>query len=280
MSARSITTDDAAGPSVEADQPKAVTPIHTWTELHERSQSFGDVTMDFTGLITEDTQEIPEKVYDLLQGWLLERDSRTLWICGPAYTTTPSDLSSAAAYVVDMIPRSGQSLIAHRCQTSGSAAEALVSMVYSVIAQLIQRVPERFSTHKDLSQNRFDLLDRSIGSLALALGLMEDLLTLIPEPLNVVLDGLQLCEWGWRDKRYNKKCKKYLGIFIRILNDAKKSRVLKVLFTTDGPCAKLRKRLDPEEQEGVEDEMGEAAWLLDLRKVEMTRLKMEESREQ
>lgn len=78
--------------------------------------------------------------------------------------------------------------------------EALISMVYSIVIQLTELVPQKFSTGIDLSPDRFKSLDRSPGTLADALVLMEELLTLAPRRLIVILDGLQLCEDGRDDK--------------------------------------------------------------------------------
>lgn len=133
--------------------------------------------------------------------------------------------------------------------------EALVSMVYSVIIQLIWLLPEKFSTGIDLSPDRFRLLDRSIEMLPRALLLMEDLLTIVPRLLVVILDGLQLCEDGRDDEQGTGM---FLNFFVAILKNSKEGRFLKVLFTTDEVCYNLWRKLDPQEQIDVMSEAGSA----------------------
>ena len=86
------------------------------------------------------------KVYLALKEWLSASESRIMWIYGPSRTDKPSNISAASAFVVSMITHAKAPLIAHRCQNSGSAMEALISMVYSVIIQLVWLLPDKFPT--------------------------------------------------------------------------------------------------------------------------------------
>ena len=209
-----------------------------------RSRSLGAATTGFTGGTIRIPQQTSSKFLSL-QDWLSASESRILWIYGPAHTNKPSDLSSTSAFLVSLITREKLPLIAHQCRNSGSEKEALISMVYSVIIQLIWLLPKKFSTGLDLSPDRFNLLDRSIGSLPKALLMMEDLLTLVPRRLLVVLDGVQLCEDGRDDEQGTGM---FLRLLLEILKDSKDGRVVKVLFTTDGICRTLWRKLDPHKQ--------------------------------
>ena len=64
-----------------------------------------------------------------------------------------------------------------------------IPLVYSVITQFIWLLPENFSTDKDFGFELFNSLDRSREKLPRALCLMEDLFTLAPRLLIVVIDG-------------------------------------------------------------------------------------------
>ncbi len=126
-------------------------------------------------------------------------------------------------------------------------------MIYSVVIQLIWLLPEKFCTDVDLSSDRFNQLDRSIRTLPHALLLMEDLLTLVPQLLVVILDGVQLCEDGRDDEQGTGM---FLNFFLAILKNSMEGRVAKVLFTTDGICRNLWRKLDPQEQLDVMNEAG------------------------
>ena len=77
--------------------------------------------------------------------------------------------------------------------------ESLVSMVHSLIVQLVWELPQKFSTDKDLGPDRFAALDRSESTLFEALRLLKDLLIIAPRTLHCVLDGAQLCEGDKED---------------------------------------------------------------------------------
>lgn len=100
------------------------------------------------------------------------------------------------------------------------------------------------------------MLDRSLETLPHALVLMDDLLTLSPRLLVVVLDGMQLCEDG---RGGDKGTGEFLDVFLEILRKGKNGRVLKALFTTDGVCNMLWGELEPEERVSVMLEGGGAA---------------------
>lgn len=86
--------------------------------------------------------------------------------------------------------------------------------------------------------------------------MVEDLLTLVPRRLLVVLDGVQLCEDGRDDEQ---GIGKFLRFFLEILKDSKEGRMVKVLFTTDGICRTLWRKLDSHEQLDVSNAAGGSA---------------------
>ena len=50
----------------------------------------------------------------------------------------------------------------------------------------------------------------------------------------------------------------FLDLFLEILTQTQEARILKVLFTTDGFCHRLRKKLNPEEQLDFMNNIGKA----------------------
>ena len=215
-----------------------------------------------------DTQQTSIGVYNALQDWLLASERRTSWIYGPANISCPSDLSSAAAYIVLMIKRAKIPLIALRCQYSGSAIDALISMIYSIIIQLVQLMPDEFSVDRDLTPALFASLNRSVESLPHALGLMDDLLALIPSPLVIILDGMQPCEDGNRASKLS-------DTFVAILRDrAGGGGVLKAMYTTDDVCRTMKMKLAPQDEVDVTAEAGGSVAHRRAGRVAMARLVM------
>ena len=238
-----------SGPS---DQ-KPTTRGFTFTEIEERSQILGTATNGFIGETLQSAQKTSSNAHLALQQWLSASERRVLWIYGSPNTSKPSDLSLTSAFVVSTITHAKLPLIAHQCQSSESEMGSLISLVYSVVIQLIWLLPEDFSTDKDFGSERFDSLDRSRESLPRALCLMEDLFTLAPRLLIVVIDGIQMCEDGLDRERGTGM---YVSFFREILKNGGNDRVLKTLFTTDGVCDNFWLKLSPQEQVDVRSETG------------------------
>ena len=231
------------GIETEPSDQKSTTRKFTFTEVQQSSQVLGPATIGFTIDTLQSPQMTSSKAHLALQDWLSASDSRVLWIYGSSHTNTPSDLSSTSASVVSTINQAKLPLIAYQCQNSGSSMDTLISMVYSVVIQLIWLLPEEFSTNIDLSHGRLSFFDRSVERLCHVIFFMEDLLTLAPRLLIVVIDGIQLCEdgLGLDDERGTAI---YLNCFRQILKNGGNDRIMKTLFTTDGVCDNLSRKLD------------------------------------
>lgn len=244
------------GTKTEPSEQNSTTRKFTFTEVQRSSQVLDPGTIGFTGDTPQSPQMTSSKAHLALQEWLSAPESRVLWIYGPSHTNKPSDLSSTSAFVVSTIYHAKLPLIAYQCQNSGSSMDTLISMVYSVIIQLVWLLPENFSTDKNFGFELFSSLDRSRETLSRALCLMEDLFTLAPRLLIVIIDGIQLCEDGLDNERGTGM---YLDFFRKILKNSGNDRVLKTLFTTDGVCDILWRKLDPQEQVDAMNETGGTA---------------------
>ena len=243
------------GIEAEPCDQESTTEKITFKEMEERSQFFGTAAIGFTVETLQRPQTTPNKAYFALQEWLSAPESRFLWMYGSANTSKPSELSSTSACLVSKIHNAKLPLIAHQCDDSGSSMDKLISMVYSVVIQLIWLLPEDFSTKIDLSPCRSESLDRSVYRLPDVLFLMKDLLTLAPRLLIVVIDSIQLCEDGLGPDN-NRGTEIYLDLFRKILTIGGNARVQKTLFTTDGRCSNLVQKLSPQEQVDLMSETG------------------------
>ena len=260
----SLTTGEAGskssqeGTETDPSDQDSTTEAFTFTEIEKRSRNLGTAEIGFTDGTLQSPQMTSSKAHLALQEWLSAPESRVLWIYGSSNTSKPSDLSSTSAFVVSTIQNAKFPLIAHQCQNSGSTMDTLISMVYSIVIQLIRILPEEFSTDIDLSPRRFGRLDRSVESLRRVLFFMDDLLKLAPRLLVVVIDGIQLCEDGLEQDSKD-GTGMLLNFFREILANDGNDRVLKTLCTTDGVCENLRLNLEPQEQLDVMSETGGTA---------------------
>lgn len=121
--------------------------------------------------------------------------------------------------------------------------QALLSLTYALIRQLIEQLPVQFSSEFDFAPERVALLDGTLESWKSATGLLRDLVEVVPKPLFCIVDGFQVLE-SWSTE----------GLFVDLFkalrgseaNDIKAER-LKVLMTTTGKSSVLAKHLEVEE---------------------------------
>ena len=110
----------------------------------------------------------------------------------------------------------------------------LISMVYSMIQQLIEHLPPQFDSFNDFGLKRFTPLDGNASTLDLALKLFRDLIPLCPRSIIFIVDGIQRLD----NRKGQRGCKE----FVDTLQQLKTMRppasnpqcVYKVLFTSTG----------------------------------------------
>lgn len=112
----------------------------------------------------------------------------------------------------------------------------LVSLLYSLTAQLINLLPETFQTELRFDEEDFTKLDGSITSVEYALEMIRKLLTLTPSTIVCVIDGLQDFETKETTRRHIEK-------LLDILTDQGSKTVVKALFTTGGMSRALASKV-------------------------------------
>lgn len=218
---------------------------YAFADVEPHSRILNTVQNGYLSGDVSNPQRTPKCVFSPLQDWLSASESRTVWLYGPANARTPSEISLTSAYVVSMMESMKVPIIAHRCQPQESETVALISMIYSLVLQLVWLLPDEFSSDRRFDGSRFAVLDGSMNSLETALILFEDLLAQAPRILVCVLDGIQVIEDGKGNARGTGM---FLDLFLEILKESKDAKLLKILLTTDGFCHRLDHRLDADEK--------------------------------
>ncbi|KAJ0123668.1 hypothetical protein J7T55_012135 [Diaporthe amygdali] len=187
-----------------------------------------------------------------------------LWIDGPVMDCEEerNPLPMLTAQLIELTARSHLHVISYFCELSRSVeaaereAQATVSLVYSLIRQLIELLPPEFEAPVDFSEARFRRLDGTLKSCDESMQMFEDLLNLVPAAtVFCFIDGLHLVD----DKRVEES----LQLFLRQLR--RDNGKLRVLFTTSGRSACLAKELKVEETLMIDSyRKGSAAYGLDL----------------
>jgi hypothetical protein len=180
----------------------------------------------------------PETISRLSEWSEAASSAPTLWISGP--TTEVSDfdnyLSRLAAKFTLLADQSDVPLVSYFCQiiwreqcrgTNTRESQAMIAMLYALLWQLAELLPQSLETNADLSESRFQRLDGTVETWEDALLVLRDLMTLIPKLILCVLDGVHLLD----DRSTNR----YLKKMFQVLLGGK----LKVLFTTTGRSAGL-----------------------------------------
>lgn len=192
-----------------------------------------------------------------LQEWTVtaESQSQSLCIIGPYQLEEQSTISMIAAKYAASAIEAKLPAISYFCELprngipsdSTPEAEALVSLAYSLVRQLIELLPSVFESAAQLHSQRFEVLDGTLGSWDHVVGILKDLLDLSPPVLFCVIDGLEILE--------DQRTRQPLADFIDALHghdgnrdDTQVSkRKLKSLFTTAGRSRCLLDYLTEEE---------------------------------
>ncbi|KAI1504178.1 hypothetical protein F5X99DRAFT_372746 [Biscogniauxia marginata] len=190
---------------------------------------------------------LPEEVVIEMQNWIKCPTSKLLWVEGLPYSPFGPALSLASLHVCKVTVGSGVPCVSYFCKASHSSQRAapgglkvapreaaLVSLLYSIIAQLSEKLPDEFEEILGLA-DRFRLLNGSLESSKAALSLISELILRSPPVTVWVLDGIQLAETG--------STMEYIQELITILRDEDNQRVMKVLLTTDGNSLSLAKSM-------------------------------------
>ena len=216
---------------------------------------------------------LPSPMLARLRDWISSEESEILWVAGPEHYCYPSKMSAVAATMVALFTEEKPTAVFHFCDLplpwtvqGGESREeiGLMSMVYSMIQQLIDHVPPRFDSSKDLGLKRFTPLDGNVSTLDGALELLRDLIPLCLPYLVIIIDGIeQLDDWKGQHgcKEFVKTLRQCKPLKPR---DDEPQRVYKVLFTTAGKRGALMETLDSKEillQDDIDNmELGTAAF--------------------
>lgn len=119
--------------------------------------------------------------------------------------------------------------------------DALTSVIYALIRQILEILPPKLEMSTDLSERRFQCLDGTKGTWKDALLILEDLVGHINQPLFCILDGVQWLEHSSTEK------------FLRKLLEVLRHEYLHVLFITTGSSASLYDSVSKDETLGDQD---------------------------
>lgn len=111
-----------------------------------------------------------------------------LWFEGPALEVDDFEnpLTSIAAKFVGMVEAHQLDVISYFCEVPRACgrhgipeAESAISLLYSLLRQLVEKLPHRLDTAVNLSEARFENLDGSMNSWTEAIELLGDLLSVL-----------------------------------------------------------------------------------------------------
>ena len=181
--------------------------------------------------------KVNSEVFQLIQQWLQQPLSKTLWICGPSQVPKPSRNTIISASIIEKARKAKAPIIAYFYVRSNKANTEdpkmiLVEMAYSLISQLLNTMQHIFVDDSGLVAIRLSKMDGSLSSLLEALVLLKDLLSMGPELLFCIVDGLENFGHLVRDDPSLRR-------LLDILQPSSKkqstsSNKMKTLFTTDG----------------------------------------------
>ncbi|XDG07409.1 hypothetical protein ABKA04_007024 [Annulohypoxylon sp. FPYF3050] len=135
---------------------------------------------------------IPNEVAIDVQNWAQSQDSSLLWVEGPAYEAFGQALPSIGCRIwaisedlsIPCIGFFAKTKYAFESRAMSMKDAGIVSMLYSIVAQLVIVVPEMFETVQGLQRNKLQELDGTIESIPTALEALKALLSVVEPGLN------------------------------------------------------------------------------------------------
>ncbi|KAF4921574.1 hypothetical protein CGCVW01_v005933 [Colletotrichum viniferum] len=194
-----------------------------------------------------DSIMIPPESFREISDWARTPAPNLLWLEGPPLEGDDFEnpVTMMAATVLALAERTKLPAISYFCElrrgerlrdgNDTMEAQAMLSLVYALIRQLIELLPPLLDTSTDLSERRFKALDGSLGTWSQATSILADLGCLMPGPVLCIIDGLHwLTDRGTDD---------YLSDLLKILRGDK----WKVLLFTTGRSVVLQDELSRSE---------------------------------
>ena len=169
------------------------------------------------------------EVFDRIKRWNEAAASQTLWISGAFQVSRPSQYTRLSAHVISTAQRAAVPAVYYFCDTTTRD----IDLMYCLIGQLVELLPDEFESTADFGSSRFILLNGTDSSCDHAKMLLEELLMVGPPLLFVVIDGIQ---WMAGDAARN---------LIEALRYARPNeglpgaRRIKTFYTTDGHAPAL-----------------------------------------
>jgi hypothetical protein len=177
-----------------------------------------------------------------IQQWSRASDSRMLWVVGHPERYFPNSASSIAASIINSAGERKIPVVYVFCDWPGEDDEnAIITMLYSLIRQVINSLPSHIDTSINLSRTHFQKLDGTIGTWNEGLSILSELLLHTPSLLLTVIDGIEHLDYLNIGQQY---ISSMLGLLQNHVSNTRERNIevmktSKVLFTTAGNCASL-----------------------------------------
>ena len=216
---------------------------------------FGQTTIE-SSLDVPQPVTLSKEMFAGLRDWISSDKTDMLWVAGPYDNCYPSKMSAIAATMVKVVAEAKPMVVFHFCDLPNlrtipkdkSVEEiGLISMVYSMIQQLIEQIQPQFDSSNDFGLNRLTPLDGNISTLDGALKLLSDLIPHCLPYIVFVVDGIERLDY----REGQQGCQDVVNTLRRLTTlkprDDEPQPIYKVLFTTSGKPGALMRTLDVKE---------------------------------
>lgn len=190
---------------------------------------------------------VPDDMYPYLAEWIPSTSgSRIFWVDGLPLEMEDYDnpLTMLATWITQIAAHLNFPTISYLAELRNDdpirqgntwQTQSLIAVATALIRQMVELLMPSFEAEIDLSEQRFQKLDGTIGSWSETMGMFEDLVKLVPPRLMCVIDGLHWADDGTTDL--------YMTEFVGVLRRSG----FKVLLTTSGRASCLLDVIDKSE---------------------------------
>ncbi|KAG9242577.1 hypothetical protein BJ878DRAFT_162933 [Calycina marina] len=210
-------------------------------DLQVWSRGLESHTTSMIDFLEPQSLRIDKQVANALEDWMKGTTPKTLCVCEPESSKLIAAAVAMRALEVGMpalcffcdctpeLPMSPES-------RNAFYESMVVNLMYSLIRQLIDLLPNRFETKLEFTRSTFAKLDGAFDTWPRAKQVLDKLMKLAPQGMLAVIDGLDQLDLP----EYHDCVEDILEILLRYTDqEHNKKRALKILLTTKESCSMI-----------------------------------------
>jgi hypothetical protein len=225
--------------------PKLKTCLKSDLQLYSKDlEDYIATPLDPTDIVCGTQLFAEHKIVHALQEFCCASTSQILWVMGKSDRQYPSSSSGIAASIVNALDEGSVPTLHLFIDWPTTDESASISLLYSLIRQIINLLPEEITARSDSIAQALSSLDGTLGSWETGMAIFETLCENMPPLLFLVVDGFEHLDFLTPGEQQVQDLLSLLNKQVLRSKSTDDDRggphnTFKILFSTAGNCASL-----------------------------------------